>query len=208
MAAEARICEKVPPHRPIKMLELLFESPITIGIVGAIATVATLYAWFQNGNPILFRTGLGIFVLTLLLVALSLFVQTDSERVRQFVLQTADELESNQFQKVIAKIHPQASGELQDAKLRLPDIRFQTARVKSFHSIDINNHRTGKSATVSMNVYLDVAYGGMEGRAPRWVQLSLEESDGKWYIVGYEQREPHYHLLNPQGRQNLDRRGR
>lgn len=189
------------------MLELLLESPVTIGLVGSILSIATFYAWVQSGSRPFLWTSIGLLLGTLALVLLSLVIDTDREVLRRFIYETARELESNQYQKVIAKIHPQATGELQDARVRLPEIRFTTARVKSIHKMDVTRHRTGVNATVTMNVYVEVEYGDRQGKAPRWIQLMLEQSQGKWKIVSFEHREPHYQMLNEEGRRRLDGQG-
>jgi hypothetical protein len=189
------------------MLELLLERPVTIGLIGSILSVATFYGWVQSGSRPLFRTSIGLAVGTVVLALIGWYIDTDKDILRRFVYETAQELEANQHQKVAAKIHPQATGELQDAKLRLPDIRFAVARIKSIHDIDVTRHRTGVTATITMNVYVEVAYGDRQGKAPRWVQLTLEQLDGEWRIVTFEQREPHYQMLNEQGRRRLDARG-
>ncbi|MCU0707980.1 MAG: hypothetical protein MUF23_06795 [Pirellula sp.] len=189
------------------MLEFLLERPVTIGLAGSILSIATFYAWVQSGLRPLFHTSIGLAVGTLALVLIGWFIDTDRDILRRFVYETAQELETNQHQKVAAKIHPQATGELQDAKLRLPDIRFSVARIKSIHGIEVTRHRTGVTATITMNVYIEVEYGDRGGKAPRWVQLILEQLDGEWRIVSFEQREPHYQMLNERGRRRLDTRG-
>jgi hypothetical protein len=150
-----------------------------------------------------FWVSLAAAAVTTLLVVASVWIDTDREVVRRFVFDTARELEQNQYEKVISKIHPLANAELADARARLPSVHFHTAKVKAIHNIDVTQHRTGRSATVRMNVYLEADSDGLQGRAPRWVQLVLEESDGQWKIVSFEHREPHYEMLNDRGRQRL-----
>jgi hypothetical protein len=56
-----------------------------------------------------------------------------------------------------------------------------------------------------MNVYIEASYNAQQGQAPRWVQLTLEQTDGRWLMVDFQQREPHYQLLNQEGQARLNR---
>lgn len=190
------------------MLDFLFESTLTIGSVGGFLAIAGFYAWIQTGLKSLLYSSIAVVLVTLLLVAVGIFVDTDREVLRRFVFETARELEANESQKVVAKIHPQASSELQEIRSLLPEIRFQAARVKAIHQIDIKRHRTGVNATITMNVYVEVEYGERRGRAPRAAKLTLEQVDGRWMIVDFEQDDPRYYLLNDQGRQRMRGMGR
>lgn len=185
------------------MLDFLFESPLTIGLVGGVIAIAAFYAWIQTGLKPIFYASIAVVLITLLLVAIGIFVDTDREVLRRFVYETARELEANESQKVVAKIHPQASNELQEIRLRLPEIRFNAARIKGIHQIDIKRHRTGVIATITMNVYVEVEYGDRRGKAPRAAKLTLEQTDGRWMIVDFQQDDPRYYLLNDQGRQRM-----
>jgi hypothetical protein len=185
------------------MLDFLFESPLTIGSVGGVLSIAAFYFWIQTGLKPLLYSSIAVVLVTLLLVAVGIFVDTDREALRRFVFETASELEANESQKVVGKIHPQASNELQEIRRLLPEIRFQAARVKAIHQIDIKRHRTGVNATITMNVYVEVEYGDRRGRAPRAARLTLEQVDGRWMIVDFEQDDPRYYLLNDQGRQRM-----
>jgi hypothetical protein len=186
------------------MIDFLLESPWSIAMIGAIVTAALLYGWMQTGHRSILLTSLGVVIATILLVATGLWIDTAREEVQRFVLDTARELETNQWQKVVAKIHPQAGGELQDAKSRLPSIRFRVARVKAIHRIEVQSNRAGRSAIIQMNAIIEAESDSRQGTIPRWVQLNLEESNGEWLIVAFEHREPHYQMLNEHGRQRLD----
>ncbi|MBU6236270.1 MAG: hypothetical protein KGQ51_00495 [Planctomycetes bacterium] len=201
----ARRSDEIQLTREPKMLEMLLESPVTIGAIGAIVAIATFYAWMQTGIKQLLPTSIAVAAATIMLVILSLMIDTDQEILRRYVYETASELEANQYQKVIAKIHPRAADSLQDARNRLPDIQFTAARIKTIHEISVTRHRTGSHATITMNVYIEASYNAQQGQAPRWVQLTLEQTDGRWLMVDFQQREPHYQLLNQEGQARLNR---
>jgi hypothetical protein len=203
-SAGARPSDEFPPTLRLKMLEMLLESQVTIGAIGTIGAIATFYAWIHTGIKQLFPTSIVLAVATVALVTLSLMVDTDQEILRRYIYETAEELESNKYQNVISKIHPQATGVLQDARMRLPQIQFTAARIKSIHTIQVTRHPTGAHATITMNAYIEASYNGRRGRAPRWIQLTLERDNGQWMMVDFQEREPHYELLNESGRSRLD----
>ncbi len=190
------------------MIVYLLENPWPIALIGAVVAASSGYAWLQTGHPMAFRLAVGSVVLGIVMVAVSLWIKTDREHVIHFLSETAGELERNEYDKVIAKIHPQASGELLDARSQLPSIQFISARVKTIHSLEISSNRIGRTAVVQFNAYVEAEQQGYRRSAPRWVQLSLEESDGRWMVVALEQRAPHFGLLNESGRQRFESLGR
>jgi hypothetical protein len=195
---------EIQPTRGLKMWDVVLEQSITIGAVGTVVAIATFYAWMQTGLRYWMSASIAIAAGTAVLVAIGWWIETDRENLRRFVYETAVELESNQHQKVVSKIHPQATAPLQEARLRLPELRFTRARIKSIHQIEIARHRTGKSATIAMNVYVELEQGERRGSAPRAAQLTLEQWDGEWMIVDFQHNDPHYYMLNQQGRSRLD----
>lgn len=183
------------------MLDILFERSVTIGLVGAVIAVATFYAWVQTSHKLLFPLSIGIAATTGFLVAIGLMFDSDRETLSRFIYETAAELQANEHQKVIAKIHPQASIDLQEIRDILPRVRFTVARVKAIHEIQLKRHRTGYNASVTMNFSIAAEYDEDRGHAVRWVRLALEKVGDKWLIVDFEERVPHYDLLN---RQDVD----
>jgi len=202
--AGARLSDEIHLTRGLEMLEMLLERPVAIGAIGTIAAIATFYAWMQTGVKQLLPTSIAMVVATVGLVILSLMIETDQEILRRYVYETAAELEANEYQKVISRIHPRAAESLQDARIRLPHIQFTAARIKSIHKISVKRHRTGAHATIAMNAYIEASYNAQQGRVPRWVQLTLEQSDGRWLMVDFQQRDPHYEMLNQEGQARLD----
>jgi hypothetical protein len=176
------------------MLDVILESSVTIGLIGAVVAIAIFYAWLQTGLKQLFPTSLAIAAATAVLVVSGLMFESEREVLRRFVYETAGDLQSNAYQKVIAKIHPQASFELQEIRDRLSEVRFTAVRITAVHNIELTHHRTGGNAIISMSVYVEAEHQNGGGRSPRWVQLTLERLDGKWLIVDIEQRDPLYHL--------------
>lgn len=186
------------------MYDFLFESPLYIGGLGLVVTILTAYGWLQTGNPIALRSAVGLLIATVVLVAVNLFVVTDREAIRQYLLDTAAELQRNEVAKVKTRIHPDATQMILNLMAELPSIRFTTVRIKSFHAIDLSPARNPSSVTVRMNAVVEGERLGQQGTVPRWVRVNLEKYQGQWKIVDYDHREPHYEMLNEEGRSRLD----
>jgi len=186
------------------MYDFLFESPLYVGGLGLVVTILTAYGWLQTGNPIALRSAVGILIATVALVAMNLFVVTDREAIRQYLLDTAAELQRNEVAKVKNRIHPDATQMILNLMAELPSIRFTTVRIKSFHAIDLSPARNPSSITVRMNAVVEGERFGQHGTVPRWVRVNLEKYQGQWKIVDYDHREPHYEMLNEEGRSRLD----
>lgn len=186
------------------MYEFLFESPLYLGGLGLVVTILTAYGWLQTGNPIALRSAVALFLVTIALVALNVFVVTDREAVRQYLLDTAAELQRNEVAKVTTRIHPDATQMVLDLQAQLPTIRFETVRIKSFHAFDFTPARNPSSVSVRMNAVVEGERLGQQGTVPRWVRVTLEKYQGQWKIVDYDHREPHYEMLNDEGRSRLD----
>jgi hypothetical protein len=186
------------------MYEFLFESPLYLGALGLVVTILTTYGWLQTGNPIALRSAVGLLLATVVLVALNVFVVTDREAIRQYLLDTAAELQRNDVAKVTSRIHPDASQMVFDLKAELPTIHFKTVRIKTFHAVDFTPTRNPSSVTVRMNAVVEGERLGLQGTVPRWVRVTLEKYQGQWKIVDYDHREPYYEMLNDEGRSRLD----
>ncbi|MBM3964586.1 MAG: hypothetical protein FJ308_05890 [Planctomycetes bacterium] len=186
------------------MVEFLFESPFYLGGLGLVVTILTAYGWLQTGNTIALRSTVGLAMATVAFVALNIFVVTDREAIRTFLLDTASELQRNEATKVSARIHPEATQMVLDLEAQLPTIHFKTVRIKTFHAFDFTPARNPTSVSVRMNAVVEGERLGQQGTVPRWVRVTLEKYQGQWKIVDYDHREPHYEMLNEEGRSRLD----
>jgi hypothetical protein len=177
------------------MPTLLFEQPWVIGLIGAILSIVGLFGWLQTGNAIAWKSSIGFAVATLILLLLNLWVVTDREVVRSFLIDAAGELQRNEYDKVLARLHPSASDSIANHAQILPTIKFSVARITKFHSIEILMNRTEPKATVRMNVFLEAETRHTAGKVPRWVSMSLEKVQGRWLITDLEHRAPQHEFM-------------
>jgi hypothetical protein len=176
------------------MSEILFESPLIVLAFGVVFTLITGYAWFQTGNPWARNSAFGCLLLTVFLVWLGNYIQTDKERVQSMLLETALALQNNDFEKVRQRIHPKATDVVQAASDRLKEVRFSAARISRIHEINVSQGPT-LTAQVRANVFVDVESQGFQAKTPRWVLLDLEEHEGKWKVVHFEHRNPQHEFI-------------
>lgn len=177
------------------MISIFFEQPWIIGAIGTVLTVLTFYGWTQTGNSIAFKTALGFAVGSILIVFLNLWIVTDSEQVRTWLVNVAGELQSNQYDRVLARISPDRSERVASAADRLKTVRFTVAKITKIHSVVVDTKGTRTTAHVRMNAFVEAESGGMSGKIPRWVGLTLEKNGKEWLITDFEEREAQYEFM-------------
>ena len=178
------------------MIPLLFEQPWLIGAIGTVLTVLTFYGWIQTGNSIAFKTGVGFAIVSILLVILNIWIVTDSERVRIWLVDVASELQSNQYDRVLKRISPNHSERVERTAQRMQTVKFSIAKVTKIHSIEIDYHASVPTALVRMNAFVEAESSGVTGRIPRWVGLALERRGSEWLITDFEDREAQHEFIN------------
>lgn len=186
------------------MSNLFLESPWLIGGIGFASALLAAYLWLQTGQAIAMRLAGAIVAITVILVGINIAIETEQEVVRRTLYQLAADLQANRFDKVVEHVHPDASAELLNLKAQVESVHFNTARIKTIHGIMFGPTKNPRTAVVRMNVVVSGDFSGMQGTWPRWVRFNLEQVDGKWLIVDYDHREPHYEMLNQDGRSRLD----
>ncbi len=178
------------------MVTVLLEQPWIVGAVGTILTVVTLYGWTQTGNAIAFKTGLGFAAGSILLIILNLWIVTDAEQVRSWLVAVAAELESNQADKVLNRLSPNHSDRVANAAERMKIVKFTVARITKIHSVKVDYQGAKPIAYVRMNVFIEAESSGMSGKVPRWVGLTIEKKGKEWLIVDLEDREAQHEFMN------------
>lgn len=177
------------------MHAILFEQPWIIGAIGTVITIVTLYGWTQTGNSIALKTAVVFAVATLLLIIANLFVVTDAEQIRTWLSNTAAELQSNDFDKVLKKLSPDCSERVTNVAERLKNVKFSVAKVTKIHSIEVETFRGEVTAQVRMNAFVTGESNGMSAKVPRWVALTLEKKNNDWLITDFEDKDPQYEFL-------------
>ncbi|MFO0921219.1 MAG: hypothetical protein U0905_01880 [Pirellulales bacterium] len=172
------------------MMDVIQQNPIVVGIVGLLIALGSLWGWVQTGQKPAFYGACGIALLTILLVAWGFLVETESEKIEAMIYATASELESNNHAAIFARIHPSATETVNRAKTELPRYKFTMAKVTRIRAIEVDSQHVPPEAKVEMNVVAEGSFEGFSGKVPRYVELTLVKSDGKWLVYDYAHREP------------------
>lgn len=169
------------------MLQVLFESPLTVGMVGVVAAGIALVLWIQAGMRAALPVSIGLALLTVALCAISLQVETDREKIQQLLQQAAQAVQQNNLAALKALIHPAAEAGVRQAEAELPQYHFTEARITGIKSIRVDRLTEPPSAVAEFNVAVSVTAGGLEARgARRFVRVFLLEQAGEWLLHGYE----------------------
>jgi hypothetical protein len=169
------------------MVELFFESPLTIGLVGSVATGIALVLWLQAGTRGALPIAVGLALLTLGLCALSVWVETDREKIQQVLGKAAQAVQQNDLPAVKRCLHPAAEAGIRQAEAELPQYHFTEARITGIKSIQVDRLTAPPSAVAEFNVAISVSARGVEVRgARRLVRVFLFQERGEWLIHNYE----------------------
>jgi hypothetical protein len=182
------------------MNSLLFENPILVGLIGIIVFSMTVFGWIQTGNPWAGRAAAILAVITAFLIWLNVWIETDRESVRAMLMEAASEVEQNQIEKLKGRVHPEATERVHQSMSQLPLFKFDQAKIAKIHAIELSKAGARKVAFVRMNVVAEAesklgSAEGMRGNLAAWLQLELEQMDGKWRVVDCERNGPHHEFL-------------
>jgi hypothetical protein len=172
------------------VVQLVLESPIAIGIGGLCAAGLAGFLWTQSGHKAAGWIAIILLILTLGLIALSIQIETDQERITHMLHDVAGALQRNDHEYVLGHIHPQAAVTVQRAKTELPHYQFSEARVTRIKSITVDDSRKPETAVAEFNVVVSLTFDGFSGPVPRFVKLYLSKQDGRWLVRDYEHAEP------------------
>jgi hypothetical protein len=174
------------------MLDTILERPIFTLVIGLAFGIGLLWVWLQSKYKFMLYLALLIIAITLGSAIIGISVETTREQLTKWTYQTAQELENNDFDALKRKIHPAASNELAGLETQARQIKFQKATIKRVHSIDITGQPPQRKAIIKMNVFAEVQAFGRSIKVPRYIELTLYESDGNWYVYDARHEEPTY----------------
>jgi hypothetical protein len=182
------------------MNSLLFENPILVGVIGTIVFCMTVFGWLQTGNPWAGRAAAALVVIIAILIWLNIWIETDRESVRAMLMEAALEVEQNQIEKLKDRVHPEATERVHQSISQLPRFKFDQAKITKIHAIELSEAGDRKVAFVRMNVIAEAesktgSAGGMHGKLAAWLQLELEQWEGKWRVVDCERNGPQHEFL-------------
>jgi hypothetical protein len=172
------------------MNELLFESPISLGLAGIALTVVAAIVWINTGHKAALWTAAGLLLSTLGLLALERGVVTYREELTDRIAEIAADLEKNEREKVIAAIHPAAVNTIELAKNELPKYEFSEARITKIHSIEVDAESKRPRAEAEFNVFVELSLSGQVFRGARYINVTFYRENNQWLVIDYRHADP------------------
>ncbi|MCC7333513.1 MAG: hypothetical protein IT422_00350 [Pirellulaceae bacterium] len=168
------------------MQQFLFENPLWISVCGLFVAVVAGFLWIQTGARVAWLTAVAAIVLTVVLVVVSVRVETDREKIHRTINEVAEAVEANDLKRVIGFIYANATEGMARAKQELPKYTFREARMTRLKSILVNRRSTPATAVAEFHVMVDLAANGQDARLPRFVKAYFVEDHDRWLVNDYE----------------------
>jgi ketosteroid isomerase-like protein len=176
--------------KEVVMIELLLERPVLVGLTGLVVAVLAGLFWTQTGHKAALVSALLIALATIVLVAVSLQIQTDREKIERILHDVGAALQRNDYESVFSVMHPNAAVAVSRARAELPRYTFEVARVTHIKSILVETARRPETAIAEFNVRVDVTVDGQKFAVPRFVKIYFAKHEGRWLVRDYEHFEP------------------
>ncbi len=175
------------------MSELLFESPVMLGVTGAVLTLVAVITWIKGGFKAALYIAAALMLLTILLVWMNLQVRTDREQVQGVMSDVAAAVKRNDLDGVLKYLHTSQSAALTRARAQLPTYKFTEARITGIKKIEINADTTPPSAIAEFNISVSVTGNAQSlERVPAFVRCYFLKDGQRWLVNDYEVHEATY----------------
>lgn len=174
------------------MLELVLEKPVWVGILGGILTVVAAYWWISSGRREAIQIAVGTLLLTLILVSVGCFIETEQESLREMLYRAADDLQNNRKSDVANAIYSNPTERVVTAKRYLDEgtYTFEAASIKKLHSIEFSGPESARRALVKMNVFVEGRFDGYVAKVPQYVEVTLYRVDNRWLVYDFTHDQP------------------
>ena len=168
-------------------MEMFLENPLGVGAAGVLLVAVTLVGWLQSGKPQVLLAAVGLLLVTCFGVALSIWIQTDREKIKDCLYSGANELENNHYDLALSRIHPKATVVLQRAKGEIERYKFNMVRIVSMYDLTIDQNAQPPTASVSVDAIADGSFGGYSGKGTRAFQFKLMKHNDRWLVHDYQE---------------------
>jgi hypothetical protein len=172
-------------------MNFIFENEIVIGLMGLTFASLLIYAGLRLAESRVWISGIAAVAVTLFLVALSVWVETDNESLRRTMGEVATALRENDREKVFSYFHPNATEGIQHVRGELPLYKFKNARITRIVDISVNPTTQPATATSEFVAAVRVSHtnpnqydGSYDVR--RLVKVYWMKNEDSWLIRDYE----------------------
>lgn len=172
-------------------MNFLLESALLIGLVGGLLSVLAAYTGVQLAEKRVQMGAAMLFALTIVLVAISLWIETDREQLRRTMREMAVAVQNNDHERLFAYFHPNASSGVQHAKSEVPRFQFHQASVTSVRDIVVNDRTQPPTAITEFIAAFRVSSDspqtyGAEFNSRRFVKVYWMKQGERWLVRDYE----------------------
>ncbi len=168
---------------------MISENPLLVLLVGSGFCVACLGLWYMSRHWLPLAIGGFAFLITVVLLGLSIFIETPREQVTRTVNQLAMAVQYNDVNALLEHISPNLGEIRQAAEREMQDTKFIQCWIAKIHDIQIDETKSPPHARVNLALIVGVqesvhSDGPARGRVQLWLDLQ-KESDGKWRVTHY-----------------------
>jgi len=172
-------------------MDFLLESEIVVGLVGLLISAMLIYVGLRLAQSRVWLAGVAALALTLILVAVGFWVETDREQIRRSMNEIAIALRDNNHERVFSYFHPNATAGILQVKTELPQYTFKSARVTRVIDVSVNSSTQPPTAVsefiASVKVMLNnpSLYDGPRD-ARRFIKVYWMKKNDRWLVRDYE----------------------
>jgi hypothetical protein len=169
-------------------MELLFENPVAIAVIGGLAATVALVVFLSRRSlgPLI---ALGSIIgLTLVLLVVERSVVTDREAVEYGLEDVLAAIEANDVQGVLAHIDQAAAGVRADVEALMPQIKVTNANAGGI-LVKVRPEENPPTATVMFRAFLQGTHGS-SGMGVAYINQRVDiawvKRGDRWLISDYE----------------------
>ena len=170
------------------MLEWFTEDAFFPACVGIMLAIVFVGLAFSSGEMSMMKLGLGVGVLTAMLVATEVFIVTDREEVENSLYEMATSLRENDFDGVYGFL---ATDQLvQRAKRQLSGATCHGCNITAINSVEVDSD--GGSATADFVAFAKASNKQFSAPTPiqRRIKLHFQRIGQKWKVSDFETSDP------------------
>ena len=170
------------------MLEWFTESAFFPSCIGILMTIAFIGLAFSSGEMLMMKIGLGIAVLTALLITTEILIVTERERVENSLYDMASAMRENEFERVFEYLD--TDDLVAQAKAHLRGATCHSCTITGINDVAIAED--GTSATADFIAYAKASNTAFPSPTPiqTRVRLNFEKRSDKWKVTDFETSDP------------------
>lgn len=173
------------------MLEWFTESAFFPSCIGILLTIVFIGLAFSSGEMIMMKIGLGIALLTALLITTEILIVTDREQVENSLYDMADAMRENDFDRVFRYLD---SDELVDrAKANLRNAKCHSCNITAINEVVVKDG----TATADFAAFAKASNQSFPTPMPiqQRIKLFFTKRGEKWKITDFNTSDPRAELV-------------